>query len=173
MRPPESEAHDLETFARSERDELVALAYLIAGTRTEAEDIVQEVLARLTRADLAAISDLTAYARRAIANECVTWGRRTTRRARGMSRLRLEARRLHAGIADPLGRVELASALGRLPARYRGAIVLRYYLDWTDDDIADALDCAPSTVRSWLSRGLAQLREELGDKGIPDDRTAD
>lgn len=158
---------------RSARDQLVALAYLIAGTRSEAEDIVQEVLGRLTRTDVATISDLTAYARRAVANECVTWGRRTTRRARGMSRLRLEAQRLHSSVADPFGRVELASALGRLPARYRGAIVLRYYLDWTDDDIADALDCAPSTVRSWLSRGLTQLREELSDKGISDDRTAD
>lgn len=172
MRPPESEAHDLEAFARSARDQLVALAYLISGTRSEAEDIVQEVLARLTCTDLVAVSDLTAYARRAVANECVTWGRRTTRRARGMSRLRLEARRLHAGAADPFGHVELASALAHLPARYRGAIVLRYHLDWTDDDIASALGCAPSTVRSWLSRGLTQLREELSNEETSNDRTA-
>ena len=40
-------------------------------------------------------------------------------------------------------------------------LALRYWADWTDEQIADALGCAPSTVRVLLHRGIAALREEI------------
>ncbi|SEE92154.1 RNA polymerase sigma factor, sigma-70 family [Jiangella alba] len=64
-------------------------------------------------------------------------------------------------------RSALADALAGLGARQRAVVVLRYYCDLSDEQIADALGCSPRTVRSQASRALARLRdtataEELG-----------
>ena len=48
-----------------------------------------------------------------------------------------------------------------LPDRYRAALVLRYYEDLSEADIAAALGCRPGTVKSLLHRGLAKLKEQL------------
>jgi RNA polymerase sigma factor (sigma-70 family) len=55
-------------------------------------------------------------------------------------------------------RTALLAALRQLPPRQREVIVLRYWADLTDTQIADALGCSPGTVRSQLSRALAKLR---------------
>jgi RNA polymerase sigma factor (sigma-70 family) len=57
----------------------------------------------------------------------------------------------------------LWAALQGLPARQRIAIVLRYYEGASERDIADALHCAPGTVKSLVSCGLARLREVVED----------
>ena len=57
------------------------------------------------------------------------------------------------------------SALRSLSARQRAAVVLRYYLDWDDDSIAQTLACTPATVRSLLSRALKKMRTELTERG--------
>ena len=56
---------------------------------------------------------------------------------------------------------ELWDVLDRLTQRQRTALVLRYYLDLPEEEIAAVLRCRPSTVRSLVLRGLARLREEL------------
>jgi RNA polymerase sigma factor (sigma-70 family) len=53
---------------------------------------------------------------------------------------------------------ELFDVLAELPARMRAALVLRYYEDLPEDDIAALLGCAPGTVRSLIHRALARLR---------------
>lgn len=55
----------------------------------------------------------------------------------------------------------LWDALLRLPYRQRAALVLRYYEDATEADIAIALDVRPATVRSLVHRGLEKLRKEV------------
>jgi RNA polymerase sigma factor (sigma-70 family) len=50
-------------------------------------------------------------------------------------------------------------ALGRLPYRQRAALVLRYYEDRPDHEIAEVLGCRPATVRSLVHRGLEALRK--------------
>jgi RNA polymerase sigma factor (sigma-70 family) len=100
-----------------------------------------------------------------LVNEFVSWQRR---RARTMphpevSRLaEARANRSGATIADPgdtqTERAALLDELSRLPARQRAAIVLRYYADLSDADIAATLCCRVGTVRSSISRGLATLR---------------
>ena len=55
----------------------------------------------------------------------------------------------------------LGRLLGRLPRQQRAVLVLRYYEDLPDADIAAILDCQPGTVRSLASRALAALREAL------------
>ena len=56
---------------------------------------------------------------------------------------------------------ELADAIARLPFRQRAVIVLRYYADLTEAEIADALGCRPGTVKSLASRALATLSKEI------------
>jgi RNA polymerase sigma factor (sigma-70 family) len=56
----------------------------------------------------------------------------------------------------------MKQALLRLPARQRAAIVLRYYEDLPERQIAELLRCQPGTVKSLLSRGIAALREQVG-----------
>jgi RNA polymerase sigma factor (sigma-70 family) len=58
---------------------------------------------------------------------------------------------------------ELLAAVRRLPARQRSVIVLRYWLDWSELDIADVLGCRPGTVKSLASRALDTLRSGLDD----------
>ncbi|MXZ53343.1 MAG: sigma-70 family RNA polymerase sigma factor, partial [Acidimicrobiaceae bacterium] len=57
--------------------------------------------------------------------------------------------------------IELRSALDYLSDRQRIVVVLRYFVDLPDDEIAQALDVKPSTVRSLAHRALAVLRREL------------
>jgi len=66
---------------------------------------------------------------------------------------------------DPLQaletRAELLQALGQLHERQRAVLVLRYFNDLTEAQVADVLGCSPGTVKSSASRGLARLREAL------------
>ena len=58
----------------------------------------------------------------------------------------------------------LLGELGKLPRRQRAVLVLRYYEDRPDAEIAELLGCAPGTVRGYASRALAALRVELGQE---------
>ena len=54
----------------------------------------------------------------------------------------------------------LRAALVRLPVNQRAAIVLRYCLDWDDDEIARRYDVRPATVRSWVHRGITRMQRD-------------
>lgn len=151
-------------FLETHRDALVALAYVLTGSQESAQDAVHEVVERMLARDLANVRDLNAYARRAVTNACMSSGRTLGRRRRQFTQLRSEWHRTLSTQPDPFQRIELMSALQALSERQRAAIVLRYYLDLPEGDIASTLDCAPATVRSLLSRGLRQLRIELSDE---------
>lgn len=131
---------------------LVRLAYLMLGTRAEAEEAVQDaVLAVHGRWD--EVADPGPYLRRAVVN-----------RATGVLRRRMVA---HRHVPDPppeeqpVHLVELRDLLLSLPERQRAAIVLRYVEDVRDRDIADTLGCREATVRSLVARGLKTLRAEV------------
>ncbi|MGK2876909.1 MAG: RNA polymerase sigma factor, partial [Nocardioides sp.] len=64
---------------------------------------------------------------------------------------------------DVVVRAVLWEALRELPPHHRAALVLRYYEDLSDDDIAAALECRPATVRNWVARGLHRLRVQIDD----------
>lgn len=85
------------------------------------------------------------------------WARSWLRRAR-------RARPLHepnTGWVDRLPEPGLAKAITGLSPAHREVVVLRYLLDWSETEVADALHVRRGTVKSRLSRALAQLREEL------------
>ena len=92
------------------------------------------------------------YVRVAVLNGCRSMGRRQA----------LERERRPAPPDPvPLGADELWDALATLTDRQRAAIVLRFYCDLPDADIAAALGCREATVRTSVHRGLAKLRKEI------------
>jgi RNA polymerase sigma factor (sigma-70 family) len=134
-----------------ERVGFVRVAYLITGDRDVAEELVQEAfLACAPR-----WSDLDhprAYLRTAVVNRSRSW----------LRRLQLQREREQPTEAvEQMEPDELWDALGRLDERRRAAIVLRFYHDLPDVEIAEALDCRPATVRTLVHRGLQDLRREV------------
>ena len=162
---------DFSAFAVSRWPGLVRLAFGLTGDRWAAEDIAQVTLARayvawrrVRRAD-----DPDAYLRRILVNA----SNRRFRRRRVAEQSGDPPETAVEGPADLVGeRVALLAALRQLPPRQRAVVVLRYWEDLTDAQIAAALGCSPGTVRSQLSRALAKLRESpvLG-KVMSGDRT--
>ena len=131
--------------------ELVRLATLLSGSADAAPDLVQDCFVRL-HGRWTAVHDPLPYARRSVVHACASHHRRMAR-----------ARRLPSAAAQDseLGADELEDALAKLPARQRAAVVLRYYGDLPDADIARALRCRPGTVRSLIHRALADLRKVI------------
>ena len=156
-----------EQYVIESRLRLFRFAVVLCGDTVLAGDLVTDVLGRAFERwhQVSAAEDTHAYVRRMLVNEFISWKRR---RARTVPHpeidLLVEARAIRLGTAGPdpgdihAERAALLDELTRLPKRQRAAIVLRYYEDLSDEDIAEALDCRPGTVRSSISRGLATLR---------------
>src|SRR3984957_12693507 len=148
---------DFSAFATSRWPALVRLAFGLTGDRWLAEDMAQTALARAyvawrrgSQAD-----DPDAHLRRILVNA----SHRRSRRRRGPEQPGAPPETPVGGPADLVGeRTALLAALRQLPPRQREVIVLRYWLDLTDAQIAATLGCSPGTVRSQLSRALAKLR---------------
>ena len=145
-------------LARDRGLELLRFAYLLCGDRHRAEDLLQDVLLAMFRRypDTLPLDNPVAYARRALANANVSRARRGS-----SSELVLDVvpdTPIHRD--DPADRDALWQALRRLPVRQRTVLVLRYYADASDDDIATAIGARRGTVRSLASRALASLRKD-------------
>ncbi len=147
-------------FARHRGLELLRFAYLLCGDRHRAEDLLQDVLLAMYRrfGDELPLDNPVGYARRALANANVSWSRR------GANRELIIAELPDAATLDPARdsdtRDVLWQALRRLPARQRTVVVLRFYADADDTEIAATLGCRRGTVRSLASRALATLRAD-------------
>jgi len=141
----------------------IRLAYLLTGDRELAEDLVQEAFARVIgRLGHLRVADaFGAYFRRTIVNLANSHFRR--RRIERAYLDREAAHRTTHQATNPNDDLDAAihAALLRLPARQRAAMVLRFYEDMSDEQVAEALRCSAGTARSLISRGLAALRIEL------------
>lgn len=150
-------AEDFSAFAVSRWPGLVRLAFGLTGDRWMAEDIAQTALARayvawrrVSRAD-----DPDAYLRRILVNA----SNHRFRRRRVTEQPGDPPETAVEGPADLVSeRAALLAALRQLPPRQRAVVVLRYWEDLTDAQIAAALGCSSGTVRSQLARALAKLR---------------
>ena len=141
---------------------LVRLGYVLTGDRWLAEDLAQTALAgacrawwRVKRAD-----DPDAYVRRILINASNRQYRR--RRLAEETRPALEGPVPAGSLADPAAeadqRSDLMAALRELAPRQRAVIVLRYWADMNDAQVAALLGCSEGTVRSQAWRALAKLR---------------
>ena len=143
---------------------LVRLAYVMLGDRAAAEDVVQEAFGGLYRrwGELSDKERALAYVRSSVLNGC-----RSALRRRAVGR-RLTTYQPPAASAEAtaLGyeeRREVMQAVRRLPDRQREALVLRFYLDLTDAEIARIMGLRPSSVRSATHRALKALGLSLGE----------
>ena len=135
------------------------LAYLLTGDRALAEDLVQEAFLRFV-GRLHHLRDpeaFDAYLRRTIVNLSRDVFRRRTVERSYLERQTAELREGRTD-RDVAAYESMRAALLSLPPRQRAAIVLRYYEDLHESDIADLLRCRPATVRSLVARGLEALR---------------
>ena len=145
---------EAEATYRASLVTLLRLAWLITGSRADAEDAVHDAWIRCAPR-LASVADPSAYLRRAVANACVSQHRRRAAGERAVARLNPR----EPEVASHL--VELHDALAGLNARQRAAVVLRYYGGFDDEAIAEALGCRRGTVRVLVHRGVTHLREVL------------
>ncbi|HLK79553.1 MAG TPA: SigE family RNA polymerase sigma factor [Streptosporangiaceae bacterium] len=152
-----------EEFVQGSSPRLFRTALLLTGhDRAAAEDLLQVALERAYRhwARICRSEEPERYVRRILANASHDRWRRASRRPeRVIPGVDVAAvADDHAGaVAD---RDFLMRALAALPKRQRTVLVLRYYSDLSELEIADVLGCSVGTVKSQVSRGLARLRTE-------------
>jgi RNA polymerase sigma-70 factor (sigma-E family) len=146
-------------FVAARSQALLRTACLLTGDWSSAEDLLQTALAKtyLRWSHIDRHGTAEAYVRRVLVNTSTSWWRR---RWRGeVPTATLPDRPSEEGTPGVVDRSSLWPALMELPRKQRAAIVLRYYEDLPDQEVARLLGCSEQTVRSQCSRALAKLRE--------------
>jgi RNA polymerase sigma-70 factor (sigma-E family) len=141
---------------------LVRTAYAVSGDSGLAEDAVQTAFAKAFRSwrRISGMEAPEAYLRRMTINEVLNDRRLARRRHEVTSAEPPDL--ISAGSSDGASaHDEMWRALSTLPPRQRAVLVLRYYEDLSEQQIADALGCRPGTVKSQASAALATLRSRL------------
>lgn len=139
----------------------VRLSFLLTGDRTDAEDLAQEAFVRCVGRfrHLRQPHAFEAYFRRAIVNLHTSALRRRRLEGAWLAREGAASARRVSSQPDVGARQDLWRALGRLPARQRAALVLRYYEDLSERDTAEVLGCSVAAVKSLVARGSETLRD--------------
>ncbi len=172
---------DFDRFVAETAEPLLRSAYLITWDFAEAEDLVQECLFKVARRwpRVKKMERPIAYARTVLIHLALDQGKRRSQRrselgpeATGL----LEAHHDDAAVRT-LGGVEtstdLLGVLRELPPRQRAALVLRYFDDLSEAEVADVMGCSVGTVKSTTSRALGRLRREVEGTEAASDITAD
>lgn len=163
MRP--EEAAEIHDFVQSRWTRLVRTAYLLTGDHGEAEDLVQTTLIKAHAAwhRVRSCENPDAYVRRILVNANAARFRK-----RRITQL-LGATVPEARVPDATRHVDqrdaLLRALAKLPARQRAVVVLRYWDDLSEAEVARILGCSIGTVKSQAVKGLAKLRVDPGLNG--------
>jgi RNA polymerase sigma-70 factor (sigma-E family) len=149
---------EFRDYVRTRRRALLRTAYLLTRNEADAEDLVQSALAKtyLAAGRIEDPSALDGYVRRAIVNTHISWWRRRRLVELPTDELPDEAVADHAGTSDL--QATLRRAVDRLPGRMRAAIMLRYYDDMTEAEVAEILGISLGTVKSTVARAVAKLR---------------
>ena len=131
---------------------MVRVALAMLGSNAAAEDAVQDAYVEVYRR-WDTIDNAPAYLRRAVVNRATSLIRRRV----------LEQRHARPGPDATIdAHDEMRDAIMKLPAKYRAALILRFYEDLPDEQIAAALGVTRATVRSLVHRGVDKLRAALG-----------
>lgn len=154
-------------FAHHRR--LVGLASLLVSDQQSAEDVVQEAFAGLYRRwrQLRDPNAAVTYLNRAVVNGSRDSLRRRRRAGAAMLRLVPRSEQLTSAEHEVVEHQEadrLWAAVTALPTRQRQVLVLRYYLDQSEAEIADTLEISSGSVKTHASRGIAALAREWEDR---------
>ena len=163
---------DFEEFVHARGNALLRTAHLLTGDRGHAEDLLQTALERLARSWRRIDGDPEGYARRILANLATDRWRQRGRRVREVS----DAEYDRASPGDPVAAVEQrhdpVRALQTLPPRQRAVLVLRYFDDQSEAQVAAALGISVGTVKSTSSKALARLRGSYPTPSTPTPTTS-
>lgn len=154
---------DFEEFVAARGHALLRFAYLLTSDRHLAEDLVQEALLRAHRrwSSIESSYGPEPYVRKAVLRAFLSWRRR---RASGEIAIpEPPDRPADEGLAErAVERDAMWGLLGQLSKAQRAVLVLRYYEDLADTEIAQLLGCTPATVRVHAHKALGRLRQALG-----------
>lgn len=153
-------------FVTTRSPRLLRTAYLLTRDWALAEDLLQTSLVKAWSAWRRIDTDPEPYVRRILVNTYATWWRR-----------RWRGEQPAAELPEPAGsephlavdaRDEVWRALGRLPRRQRAVLVLRYFEDLSEAQIAEVMGVSVGTVKSQAAKALARLRldESLTIEGV-------
>jgi RNA polymerase sigma-70 factor (sigma-E family) len=161
------ELEDFEKYVARRHTALLRTAYLLTGDSYTAEDLVQTALALawLAWPRIREPAGVDTYVRRILVNTQRSFWRR--RRVQELLVRDVPERDSGIGATSELHQV-LWAALAELPRQQRATLVLRYYEDLSNSEIADVLGVSAGTVKSNASRALAALRQRAS---VPVDRT--
>ena len=149
-----------DAFVRNRLPELLRFGRVLTGNEEAAADLVQDALERTIMhwSRVESRDDPEGYVRRVMVNRNISIWRR-------LRRERITDTLPDDGYVDRHRDRELWEALLTLPPRQRAVIVLRYYEDLTEEQIAGVLGCRRGTVKSQSSAGIAALRRALAAAG--------
>jgi RNA polymerase sigma-70 factor (sigma-E family) len=151
-----------QEFVRARWSRLVRTAYLLTGDAHHAEDLTQTALTKAYRSwrRVSRSDNPEAYVRRMLVT-CNSDRFRKRRVAEALTAAppELAGRDAFSGADD---RSTLLGALTGLPPKQRAVIVMRYWEDLSEAEVAEILGCSPGTVKSQASKGLAKLRTYPG-----------
>ncbi|MCE7010784.1 SigE family RNA polymerase sigma factor [Kibdelosporangium philippinense] len=153
-----------DQFVTDRLDRLLRYATAMTCDRYLAQDIVQEVLLRAQRRwpRIEAMDAPYLYVKRMVTNEYLSWRHRKAARDIASPSRMIDA--LTPPVGDPAvqhaERDAMRARIAVLPRKQRAALVLRYYEDCSDGEIATVLNCSEGTVRSHISRALKTLRAD-------------
>jgi RNA polymerase sigma factor (sigma-70 family) len=156
---PDSEAMRvamIELYAQFEP--MVRLAHLLTGSMFIAEDVVHDAMLRVAPR-YQELDNPKAYFRTAVVNGCRSHQRSSARR------VAIVEQDVESLAYEQTSLIDFFETLTSLRYRERCAVVLRYYSDLPDEEIAEILGCAPATVRVLVKRGLGRLRKVVGREG--------
>ena len=148
-----SEPSDFADFYGRAWAGAVRLAALLTQSPAAAEDLAQDAFVRVYD-QWATARNPGGYLRVTLINTCSNW-----RRHAGVRRAKLPL--LAGPSTTEFAQADLADAVGALPYRQRAVLVLRYHLDLSEAEIAEALGVRVGTVKSLASRALTRLAKEL------------
>jgi RNA polymerase sigma-70 factor (sigma-E family) len=165
-RPWAGRSDAVATLFRTHHRRLVGLASLLCDDQATAEDVVQEAFAALYRRwwQLRDPHSAVAYLNRAVVNGGRDHLRRGRRSDASLRRMVPQPEALSSAEQDVVASDEAEQvwlAITRLPLRQRQVLVLRYYLDQSEAEIAETLGVARGSVKRHASRGLAALARSL------------
>ncbi len=150
---------DFDEFAAAAAQPLLRLGWLLTGDAEQAQDLAQNTLIRTYGAwHRVRHDDALGYARRVMVNLHTDWLRRRPWREQPRAEVPDSGTGHDGGHGAVEDRAALVAALQSLTRRERAAIVLRYYVDLSEQQTAQTLGVSVGTVKSVCSRALAKLR---------------